>query len=106
MAALPEIFAVWSVTRSGQVTSAVTSVFGDHAVTLTVAFLPLALVTVPVENFPLFLTNIIFVALMPAVFAACIHWGFRKHGLKLWQVILLDSIYAAYALIIFFGILR
>src|SRR5690606_23257860 len=26
MAALPEIFAVWSVTRSGQVTSAVTSV--------------------------------------------------------------------------------
>lgn len=38
MAALPEIFATWSVAKSGQITSGVTSVIGDHAVTLTVAF--------------------------------------------------------------------
>lgn len=30
MAALPEVFATWSVARSGQVTPAVTSVIGDH----------------------------------------------------------------------------
>lgn len=52
MAALPEVFATWSVAKSGQITSGVTSVIGDHAVTLTVAFLPLALVTVPSKTFP------------------------------------------------------
>ena len=35
VAALPEIFATWSVARSGQVSSATTSVIGDHAVTMT-----------------------------------------------------------------------
>ena len=44
VAVMPELFAVRSVTRSGQVTAATASVIGDHAVTLTVAFLPLALV--------------------------------------------------------------
>ncbi len=43
VAAMPEAFATWHVSRGGQVTPALTSVVGDHAVTLTVAFLPLAL---------------------------------------------------------------
>jgi Ca2+/Na+ antiporter len=46
VAALPEVFATWKVARSGQITSGVTSVMGDHAVTLTVALLPLALIGV------------------------------------------------------------
>ena len=70
MAALPELFAVWSVTHSGQVTSATTSVIGDHAVTMTVAFLPLALMTLNVQNFQLFWINLVFVALIPTVYAA------------------------------------
>jgi cation:H+ antiporter len=75
MAALPELFAVWSVTRSGQVTSATISAFGDHAVTLTVALLPLVLVGVPVENLPLLILNLCFGALMPATFTVLARWA-------------------------------
>jgi cation:H+ antiporter len=87
MAALPEIFATWSVAKSGQITSGVTSVIGDHAVTLTVAFFPLAMVTVPVNNFPLFITILSFVGLVGILYAAFIHWGGEKdqHGFKRWQ---------------------
>ena len=106
MAALPEIFAVWSVTRSGQVTSATTSVIGDHAVTMTIAFIPLALIGLPVENLPLFATTLAFVALVPAAYAAMIHWGSEEHGFKLWQALVLDGIYVAYVGVILFGVLN
>jgi cation:H+ antiporter len=105
-AALPEVFATWSVTRSGQVTSATTSVIGDHAVTMTVAFLPLALVTVPVEDFQLFRVNLAFVALVPAAYAALIHWGSKKHGFTLRQVLLLDGIGLAWVAVVLFGVLN
>ncbi len=106
MAALPELFAVWSVTRSGQVTSATTSVIGDHAVTMTVAFLPLALSTMPIENLTLFWVNLAFVALVPAVFAALIHWGSGEHGFKLHEVALLDSLLLAYLAVLLLGVLN
>ena len=95
MAALPEVFATWSVARSGQVTSAVTSVIGDHAATIAVAFLPLALVTVPVEDTRLFFVNLTFVALVPAMYAALIWWGGEK-GFKRWQVGALACSYPVY----------
>ncbi len=106
MAALPELFAVWSVTRSGQVTSATTSVIGDHAVTMTVAFLPLALITMPIENLTLFWVNLVFVALVPAVYAALIHWGAGEHGFKLREVVLLDGLLLAYLAVLLFGVLN
>ncbi|MEW5926059.1 MAG: sodium:calcium exchanger [Gemmatimonadota bacterium] len=106
MAALPEVFATWSVTRSGQVTSATTSVIGDHAVTMTVAFLPLALVTLPIQDLPLFGVNLAFVALVPAAYAALIHWGSQEHGFKLWQVLVLDGTYIAYLAVVLFGVLK
>lgn len=106
MAALPELFAVWSVTRSGQVTSATTSVIGDHAVTMTVAFLPLALVTVPLEDLQLFWVNLLFVALVPSTYAALIHWGQTEHGFHLGEVFLLDSIVIAYVGVMLFGVLN
>lgn len=92
IAALPELFATWSVTRSGQVTTATTSVFGDHAVTLTIAFLPLALATLPVQDLQLYAVNLAFVALVPVVYAALLHWGSQKHGFKRWQVFALDLV--------------
>lgn len=69
MTALPQVFTTWSVVRSGQVTSGVTSVFADHTMTFTLAVLPLAVVGVPIRNYPLVLVVMVFVALMPALFA-------------------------------------
>lgn len=106
MAATPEVFATWSVTRSGQATSGVTSVIGDHAVTMTVAFLPLALVTVPVEYFQLFWANLVFVAAMPTAYAALLHWGSSEHGFKRWEVVILDGIYLLYVGVIAFWVLN
>lgn len=104
MAALPELFAVWSVTRSGQVTAAATSVMGDHAVTMTIAFLPLALVGLPVEDVRLLSVNLTFVALMPALYAAFIHWGHREHAFKLWQAFALVGTYAAFVAVVVFWV--
>ena len=108
MAMLPELFATWSVTRSGQVTAATTSVIGDHAVTMTIAFVPLALATAPVNNLQLYSVNLAFVALMPALYAAFIHWGGteREHGFGLWQVIVLDCVYLVYLAVMLFGVLN
>ncbi|MEM8722978.1 MAG: hypothetical protein AAGE84_27460 [Cyanobacteria bacterium P01_G01_bin.39] len=40
----PEVFATWSVAKSGQVTAATTSVIADNTATMTLALFPLALV--------------------------------------------------------------
>ena len=105
MAALPEVFATWSVARSGQITSAVTSVIGDHVVTMTIAFLPLALVTLPVEDLQLFSVTLAFAALVALLYAAFIHWGAREHGFKRWQAIALALVYLSYVAVMFFWVL-
>lgn len=107
MAALPEVFATWSVAKSGQINSSVTSVIGDHATTMTVAFLPLALVTVPVKNFPLFATVLGFVALVALLYGTFIHIGLtkEKHGFKRWQVFTLVAVLLVYVAVIVFGVL-
>ena len=106
MATTPEIFATWNVVRSGQVTAGTTSVLGDHAVTMTVAFVPLALVTVPVQNFQLYVVNVIFVILMPVAYAVLIHVGSPEHGFKRWEVIVLDLLYVLYVAIVAIWILN
>ena len=106
MAVLPEVFAVWSVTRSGQVTSATTSVIGDHAVTMTIAFLPLALVGLPVEDLQLFAVNLAFATLVAVAYAVLIHWGHERHGFMRWQVAALDGIYGAYLAVMLFWVLN
>lgn len=106
VAALPEIFAVWSITRSGQVTSALTSVMGDHAVTMSLAFLPLALVGVPVERFTLFWVVLSFVAAMPIAFSALAYWGTPESGFRLWQVLALDAQAVVYVVVVLVGVLR
>lgn len=96
VAALPEVFATWYVTRSGQVTSGVTSVIGDHAVTMTLAFIPLTIVGMPIENLLLFSVTLSFVALMAALYAAFIGWGEREGGFRRWQVFALPAVYALF----------
>lgn len=108
LAALPEVFATWSVAKSGQITSGVTSVIGDHAVTLTVAFFPLALVGLPVSNFPLFVTVLSFVGLVGILYAAFIYLGSKNsgHGFKRWQVYTLGAVLIVYVGVIVFGVLQ
>ena len=106
MASTPEIFATWSVVRSGQVTAGTTSVLGDHAVTMTVAFVPLALVTVPVQNFQLYVVNVIFVTLMPVAYAVLIHVGSHEHGFERWEVGVLDLLYVLYVAVVAIWILN
>lgn len=107
MAATPELFATWSVVRSGQVTSGVTSVLGDHAVTMTLAFVPLALITVPIEDFRLYWVNLVFVTAMPATYAALLHFGSREHGhgFNRWEVAVLDGVYVLYVAVVAFWVL-
>lgn len=105
VAAAPELFATWSVVRSGQVTAGTASVLGDHAVTMTVAFVPLAFVGVPVENFRLFWVNLLFVAAMPAAYAALLHRGSDEHGFERWQVVVLDALYVLYVALVAFWVL-
>lgn len=103
---VPEVFASWSVAKSGQVTAATTSVIADNIATMTLAFFPLALVTLPVQNFQLFIVNLAFVALLGAVYAAFIYWGKQKDSFELWEVLALDSVYLAYIAVMVFGVLK
>lgn len=96
MAVIPELFAAWSMARTGQMTSAIGSVIGDHTVTMTIAVLPLALVTTPLGNPGIFAINFIFVSLMPALYAGFIQWGWREPGFKLWQTLVLLGVYLLY----------
>jgi hypothetical protein len=73
---------------------------------MTRAFLPLALVTVPIQNFQLFWVNLLFVALVPAAYAALIHWGSKEHGFTLRQVLILDGIGLAWVAVVLFGVLN
>ena len=100
VAALPEVFATWYVARSGQVTSGVTSVIGDHAVTMTLAFIPLTIVGMPIENLQLFWVTLAFVALMPTLYAAFIWWGGRDSGFRRWQVAALPAVYALFVAVL------
>ncbi len=100
MSILPEVFATWSVSKSGQVTAATTGVIADNAVTMTLAFFPLALVTLPVQDFLLFSVNLAFVAILGIVYAAEIYWGAQKNSFELWEVLVLDGIYVAYLAVI------
>lgn len=98
MTALPAAFTTWAVTRSGQVTSGVSSPFGDNTVALTLGALPLAVVGLEVQDYPVYLTVLVFVALMPAVYALLVHRGRDgEHGLGGKQVAVLVAVLAAYA---------
>ena len=97
IAALPEVFATRSVARSGQVTAATTSVIGDHAVTMTLAFIPLTIVAVQIQDFQLFWVSLAFVALMPVLYAIFIQTsGGETKGFGRWTIFAFGSVYALF----------
>ena len=102
----PEVFATWSVARSGQMTAATTSVIADNTATMPLAFFPLAIVGLPIEDTLLFSVNLGFVALLAAVYAALIRWGRRKSSFELWEVCLLIGIYLVYLVVMLVGVLK
>lgn len=96
MTALPAAFTTWAVARSGQVTSGVSSPFADNSVAISLGALPLAVVALPVQNYPVYLTVLVFVGLMPAVYAGLTHTTKGEHGLSGKQVMLLLAVLVAY----------
>lgn len=106
MSTTPEVFKTWRVVTSGQITAGTTSVVADNAVTVTLGFLPLALVSLPIQDMQLFMVNLLFVALMPTALALLVHFGSVEHGLKRWQVGILDGIYLLYLLVMAVSVLQ
>ncbi len=107
----PEVFATWSVARSGQVTTATTNVIADNSVTMTLAFFPLALVTMPIDDLQIYSVNLAFVAILGAVYAGLLYFhsdalGSQKYSFRPWEVLILIGIYAAYLAIMLFGVLN
>ena len=92
----PEVFATWSVAKSGQVTAATTSVIADNTATMTLALFPLALAGLQIKDMRLFSVNLIFVALLAIFYGAFIRWGKQKNSFELWEVLTLIAVYLIY----------
>lgn len=98
----PEVFATWSVARSGQVTAATASVIADNTATMSLALVPLALAGTKIQDLTMFITNLGFVALFAAAYGGLIHWGDEKgkYSFELWEVTCLISLYGVYLVVI------
>ena len=108
VAAAPEAFSTRSAIKGGQVTAGTTTVIGDKATSMSLALVPLGVVTVPIQNFQLYWVSLAFVVFMPTTYAALIHWGSSEHapGVKRWQVLALDGLYLAYVGVMVFWVLN
>ena len=73
-----------------------TSPFGDNTVALTLGALPLAVVGLPVQHYPLYPVVLGFVALMPATYAALVHTNRQEHGLSGGRVGVLAGVLVLY----------
>lgn len=106
MVTLPEIFKTWSVVKGGEVTAGTTSVIADNAITMSMAFFPLALVNTPVEDFQLYWVNLAFVGLMPLLYSVFVHQSKSQHGFSRWQILVFDAAYILYILTMLFVVLE
>ena len=106
MTTAPEVFKTWSVVKGGEVTAGTTSVIADNAITMTVAFFPLALVTTPVEDFQLYWVNLAFIGLMPLLYSVFVHQSKQLHGFSKWQIFVFDAAYVLYLAVMLFGVLK
>lgn len=105
-AAAPEMLTTWKISRAGQVTSAVTTIIGDNAVTMTIALFPLALVSVGLGDLRLYAVNLAMVVLLPALYAAFVLAGGAAPGFRLWQVLAIDALFVAYLAVVFLWVLN
>ena len=96
MSALPEAFSTWTLMRSGQSTAATTTIIGDQATTMTLAFFPLALVTVQLQDLRLYTVSLAALMVLAVAYAALIRWGSPSPGFTLWKVCALGVLLVAY----------
>jgi len=102
----PEVFATWSIAKSGQITAATTGVIADNSVTMTLALFPLAMVSLPIKDLQLFTVNLVFVITLGAFYAGFIQWGKPSYSFELKEVVALILIYIVYLVVMLFGVLR
>lgn len=102
----PEVFATWSIAKSGQATAATTSVIADNTVTMTLALFPLAMVATSIKDIQLFSVNLAFVITLAAFFAGFIRWGVPNYSFSLREVAVLGLIYLIYLAVMLFGVFR
>ncbi|MEQ9438442.1 MAG: sodium:calcium exchanger [Cyclobacteriaceae bacterium] len=105
MTTAPEIFKTWSVVKGGEVTAGTTSVIADNAVTMTVAFFPLALVNTPIQDFRLYWVNLAFVGLMPLLYSVFIRQS-NANGFRRWQIFAFDAAYVLYIIVMLTFVLQ
>lgn len=100
MGLAPEAFGTWSVTRSGQLTAGTVDVITDGAVTMTLAFFPLALVSTSIDHFQLYVVSLLFAIVMPVVYIGFLAWQRHGVGFTRWQVLLFDGTYLIYVVVV------
>ena len=105
MSALPEAFSTWSVMRSGQSTAATTTIIGDQATTMTLAFFPLALVTVQLQNLRLYSVSLAMLLLLAIAYGTLIRWGSPEPGFTRWKVFVLCVLFAGYVAVVLLWVL-
>jgi cation:H+ antiporter len=105
MSALPEAFSTWSVMRSGQSTAATTTIIGDQATTMTLAFFPLALVTVQLQNLRLYSVSLAALILLAIAYGTLIRWGSPEPGFTRWKVFVLCVLFVGYVVVVFLWVL-
>ncbi|MEM8722979.1 MAG: hypothetical protein AAGE84_27465 [Cyanobacteria bacterium P01_G01_bin.39] len=58
-----------------------------------------------IQDLRLFVTNLIFVALLAIFYAAFIRWGKHNNSFELWEILILIAIYLLYLGLMIFWIL-
>lgn len=106
MSVLPEAFATWSLARSNQVTSATTTVIADNIATMTLAFLPLALVTTAINDMRLYSINFTAVSVLAVAYWLFVHFRRDRRGFEFWEVVGLIGLYLIYLAVMVFGVLN
>ncbi|MEC9489476.1 MAG: hypothetical protein UMU04_00880 [Halanaerobiales bacterium] len=97
---LPEIFQAWNISKEGEVTSGTTSVIADNVITLTIGFVPLALVSTVITDLTLYIINILFIALMPLFYTIFIRENRERYGFTKAEIFTFNLLYGIYILAI------
>ncbi|TCZ61311.1 sodium:calcium antiporter [Roseicella aquatilis] len=74
LCALPESWSAWRFTRDGKPTVAIAAVMGDGIVSLTLALLPLVIISAAVGDVAIYGLNIGFLVVVLAAYVARNHW--------------------------------
>lgn len=74
---------------------------------MSLALVPLALVSTTIQDMPMFLVNLGFVALFAGAYGALIHWGDEegKYSFEPWEVGSLIGLYGVYLAVILWVVL-